>query len=79
MTKQWFQFYKMNKIVAYLILLFIAFACKNDAPKFDIKNFPKDKLGEELEILRDNDNTIVGYKTHQNIYKRSRYLLALTF
>ena len=31
-----------------------------------------DKLGEELEILRDNDNTVIGYKTHQNIYKRSR-------
>ena len=30
------------------------------------------KLGEELEILRDNYNTIIGYKTHQNIYKRSR-------
>ena len=30
------------------------------------------KLGEELEILRNNDNTIIGYKTHQNIYKRSR-------
>ena len=29
------------------------------------------KLGEELEILRDNDNNIIGYKTHQNIYKRS--------
>ena len=34
----------MNKIVAYLILLFIAFACKNDTPKFDIKNFPKEQL-----------------------------------
>ena len=33
---------------------------------------PNNKLGEELEILRDNDNTIIGYKTHQNIYKRSR-------
>ena len=31
-----------------------------------------DKLGEELEILRDNDNTVIGYKTHQNIYKRTR-------
>ena len=34
----------MNKIVAYLILFFIAFACKNDAPKFDIKNFPKEQV-----------------------------------
>ena len=38
----------MNKIVAYLILFFIAFACKNDAPKFDIKNFPK-------ELVRSGD------------------------
>ena len=30
------------------------------------------KLGEELEILRNNDNTVIGYKTHPNIYKRSR-------
>ena len=30
------------------------------------------ELGEELEILRASDNTIIGYKTHQNIYKRSR-------
>ena len=29
----------MNKLVAYLIPLFIAFSCKNDAPKLDIENF----------------------------------------
>ncbi len=35
----------MNKIVAYLILLFIAFACKNDSLKFNIKNFTKEQYG----------------------------------
>ena len=37
----------MNKLSAYIILLFIAFGCKNDAPKFDIKNFPKEQLSSE--------------------------------
>ena len=32
----------MNKLAAYIILLFIVFGC-NDAPKFDIKNFPKEQ------------------------------------
>ena len=27
-------------------------------------------LGQELEILRDENNNVVGYKTHQNIYKK---------
>ena len=27
-------------------------------------------LGQELEILRDTDNNVIGYKTHQNIYKK---------
>ena len=35
----------MNKIVAYLFLLFIAFACKNDSLKFNIKNFTKEQYG----------------------------------
>ena len=33
----------MNKLSAYIILLFIVFGCKNDAPKFNIKNFPKEE------------------------------------
>ena len=33
----------MNKLAAYIILLFIVFGCNNDAPKFDIKNFPKEQ------------------------------------
>ena len=27
-------------------------------------------LGQELEILRDENNNVIGYKTHQNIYKK---------
>ena len=27
----------MNKLSAYIILLFIVFGCKNDNPKFDMK------------------------------------------
>ncbi len=27
-------------------------------------------LGQELEILRDQNNKVIGYKTHQNIYKK---------
>ena len=29
-----------------------------------------DELGEELKILRDENNNIVAFKTHQNIYKK---------
>ena len=44
----------MNKIVAYLVLLFIAFSCKNDAPKFDIKNFPKEQV-RSGDIIEHSD------------------------
>ena len=29
-----------------------------------------DELGQELKILRDKNNNIVAFKTHQNIYKK---------
>ena len=27
-------------------------------------------LGQELKIIRDDNNKVVAYKTHQNIYKK---------
>ena len=29
-----------------------------------------DDLGQVLEILRDDENNVIAYKTHQNIYKK---------
>jgi len=34
------------------------------------KILSNDDLGQELEILRDENNNVIGYKTHQNIYKK---------
>ena len=28
------------------------------------------ELGQELKIIRDLDNNVIAYKTHQNIYKK---------
>ena len=28
------------------------------------------ELGQELKIIRDDNNKVVAYKTHQNIYKK---------
>lgn len=34
------------------------------------KILSNDDLGQELEILRDDENNVIAYKTHQNIYKK---------
>ena len=34
------------------------------------KILSNDDLGQELEILRDDDNNVIAYRTHQNIYKK---------
>ena len=30
------------------------------------------ELGEKLEILRENEGIVVGFKSHQNIYYKSK-------
>ena len=42
---------------------------EKDTFKRILKN---DELGEKLEILRDDQNNITGFKTHQNIYSKSK-------
>ena len=42
---------------------------EKDTFKRILKN---DELGEKLEILRDDQNNITGYKSHQNIYSKSK-------
>lgn len=42
---------------------------EKDVFKRILKN---DELGEKLEILRDNKNLVIGYKSHQNIYSKSK-------
>ena len=34
------------------------------------KILSNDDLGQELEILRDDENNVIAYRTHQNIYKK---------
>jgi len=29
-----------------------------------------DDLGEELEVLRDENNVVIGFKSHQNIFHK---------